>query len=136
MAVGLGVDTVDGPTLLLSPADCAGLVSRLRIGTRVERERGPSNRETDALVRAVFEMASRGRAASARGSVPAEIAKAAASSERQGFFNVGQAAARLGISPRRMRQLVAMGVVEATQVDDRWRISAVSLAAEVERRSA
>jgi len=134
--VGLAVDTVDGPSLLLSPADCAGLVSRLRIGTRVERERGPSNRETDALVGAVFEMASRGRAASARGSVPAEIAEAAASSERQGFFNVGQAAARLGIGPRRLRQLVAAGVVEATQVDDRWRIPAASLAAEVERRSA
>jgi len=134
LAVGLAVDTVDGPSLILSSADCAGLVSRLRIGTRVERERGPSNRGADALVAAVFQMASRGRAASARGSVPAEIAEAAASSERQGFFNVGQAAARLGISPRRLRQLVTAGVVDATQVDDRWQIPAASLAAELERR--
>ena len=130
------MDTVDGPTLLLSPADCAALVGRLRIGTRLERERGPSSREADALVRAVFEMASRGRAASARGSFSAEIAEAAASSVCQSSFDVGKAATRLGISPRRMRQLVAMGVVEATQVDGRWRISAASLAAELERRSA
>jgi len=127
-------DTVDGPSLILSSAECAALVSRLRIGTRVERERGPSNREADALVRSVFEMAARGGAASARGSFSTEIAEAAAPSERRGFFDVGRAATRLGISPRRLRQLVTAGVVEAALVDGRWQIPAASLAAELERR--